>query len=463
MMTERLDILALAAGGRMLSGDPDTLVRGIFTDTRTPLRGGLFVALRGDNFDGNRFARDAVQKCGAAAVLLDKAEAADDLPGDAGVIVVQDSRAAYLSLAFHHRGSLSSALWFGITGSVGKSSTKEMLAHILEHAVAWKVHKAKASFNNAVGLSQTVLGATPDHQAVILELGSNHPGEIRQLAAVARPHIAVITCAAEAHLEAFGSVANVAREKGAMLSFQDDQGVAVLNADDPHLPVWRSFAPGRVLTFGRSERADVRGKHVHVNAEGRAEFMVRCGDALADCRLRVLGGHQATNALAAIAAAVAAGVRLEDAARAVNTFEGVARRFALTEVQGVTLIDDAYNANPASFTAALATLKNLRAQRKFLVAGDMLELGSRAPQYHRELGRLIADCELTAVVTVGPLASLAGAAAIKDRPSPLNWVSCSTPQEAAQALKPSLRPGDVVLLKASHGIHLEKCVEILSA
>ncbi|MFH0939133.1 MAG: UDP-N-acetylmuramoyl-tripeptide--D-alanyl-D-alanine ligase [Planctomycetota bacterium] len=462
-MTERLDILALAAGGRVLSGDPNTLISGIFTDTRALVRGGLFIALRGENFDGNRFAGDAIQKYGAAAVLLDKAEAAKNLPENAAVILVEDSRKAYLNLAFHHRSNLLSAVWFGITGSVGKSSVKEMLAHVLEQAAGWNAHKAPASFNNAVGLSQTVLGATSEHQAVVLELGTNHPGEIKALAAVARPNIAIITCAAEAHLEAFGSVVNIAREKGDLLSFQDDQDVAVLNADDPHLPLWRSLALGKIITFGQSEQADVRGKQACVNATGCVEFMVRCGDSIADCRLRVLGGHQVMNALAAIAAAIAAGVRLEDAARAVNTFEGVARRLALKETQSATLIDDAYNANPASFAAALAALKNLRAQRKFLIAGDMLELGLDAPQYHRELGRLIADCALTTVVTVGPLAALAGAAAVKDCSSPLNWISCSTPQEAAQALKPSLRPGDVVLLKASHGIHLEKCMEILSA
>jgi UDP-N-acetylmuramoyl-tripeptide--D-alanyl-D-alanine ligase len=461
MICERLDKIVFTVGGRLVCGESDALIEGVFTDTRSPIRGGLFIALRGDNFDGNAFAKEAVRG-GARAVLLDNDEAAMNVPQGAATIIVKDTRAAYLALAAMYRQKLNATKWLAITGSVGKSSTKEILAHVLEHT-GMLVHKARASFNNSIGLSHTILGAGDVHQAAVLELGTNHPGEIRELTEAARPNIAVITCAAESHLEAFGSVAGVAREKGNILAFQEAGDVAVLNADDTHLALWKSVARGKVLTFGCGERADVRAKHLRMNDDGCAEFMVRFADAIADCSLAIPGVHQVNNALAAMAAAIAAGVRLEDAARAISQFRGVARRFAVKEARGIRFIDDAYNANPASFTAALKTLKTFKAGRKFVIAGDMLELGPKAPDYHRELGRQLADCDLSAIITVGPMASLAGAAAMEMRTPPTSWVSCMSSREAALALKPSLREGDVVLVKGSHGIHLEECIEMLSA
>lgn len=463
MRMNRLDQLASAAGGTVVCGSPDTAISGLFSDTRTPLPGGLFVALRGDNFDGNRFAKDAVERCGAAAVLLDRPDAANTLPQGAGAILVDDTRQALLGIATRHRQTMTSALWFAVTGSVGKSSTKEMLAHLLEHGARLSVHKAKASFNNAVGLSHTILGATPEHQAVVLEVGTNHPGEIRQLTTAALPNIAVITCAAESHLESFRTVKNVAKEKGAILAFQQPADTAVLNADDANLPLWVKTARGKRLLFGTAENADVRAKHVELDAEGCPRFMVRYKDEAADCVLRVPGVHQVHNALAAMAAAAAAGVRLDCAARALESFKGVARRFAVRQVRGITLIDDAYNANPASFASALETLKTFTGRRKFVVAGDMLELGIKSADYHRALGRKLAGCELTKLVTVGALAALAGAAATEKKNAPKNWIACPSAEEAAAALKPLLREDDVVLVKGSHGMQLERCVQALEA
>jgi UDP-N-acetylmuramoyl-tripeptide--D-alanyl-D-alanine ligase len=366
-----------------------------------------------------------------------------------------------LGLAAARRTKLSAQLWFGITGSVGKSTTKEMLAHILEHATRWKVHKAKGSFNNAVGLSHTMLGATGRHQAVVLELGTNHPGEIRQLAAVARPNVAVITCAAASHLEAFGSIENVAREKAEILAFQTHEDTAVLNADSPYLELWRGRAKGTVMTFGVNAAADLRAVLVHVNGAGCAQFMVERGGVAVACGLRVPGVHQVSNGLAALAASVAGGIALEDAAAALSTFESVAHRFQVTPVRGMTLIDDTYNANPASFAAALETLKSLEAGRRFVVAGDMLELGENAEELHRELGRQIAGCNVSGLVTVGTLAAAAGEAALIRGLPRESWRHYATPEEAAATLRPLLAPGDAVLVKGSHGIHLDKCCELL--
>jgi len=457
MMLQRLDVLARITGGKICSGSPALSVIGLFTDTRTPVRGGLFLALRGDRFDGNLFAREAIESLGAGAVLLDCPGAVSTIPPGAGAILVSDSRDAYLAIASAHRDRLKSPRWFGITGSVGKSTTKEMLSHILD-CLNWKAHKAKGSFNNAVGLSHTILDAKPEHLAVVLELGTNHPGEIAQLAAVARPNIAVITCAAESHLEHFQSVENVAREKSEILSFQKKGDVAVINADDPHLEIWRAKAKQKIVTFGTGEQALVRAKHISVRADGCARFMVRCGDAIAECALQVAGIHQVHNALAAISAAMAAGIRLADAVHAMCSFEGVTRRFSVSSRDGITIIDDTYNANPASFRAALRSLETMKADRKFVIAGDMLELGSGADEYHRRLGEQVVACGASALFTVGEQARISGEVS---QCHGLAWQHCNTPEHAAELLKPLLRPGDTVLVKGSHGVHLEKCLQHL--
>lgn len=461
MICERLDFLAAAAGGQLVHGRPDMLVKGLFTDTRLPVRGALFVALRGERFDGNTYARTAVKTHGAAAVLVDDPEALHGLPDDTGAILVSDSRAGYLGIAAAHRRKLARVRWFGVTGSVGKSTTKEMLSHILASCTKWDSHKAKGSFNNAVGLSHTILGVSAAHDAAVLELGSNHPGEIRQLAAVARPTIALITCAAASHLEAFGTVDNVALEKGEILLFQGPDDTAVLNADSPYLNLWRAMARGNVITFGAGNDANVRAKGVRVNGDATVDFLVRYGDAIADCNLCVPGTHLVANALAAIAAAAAAGIPLGKAAHALSTFQGVARRLNVASIHGVTLIDDTYNANPPSFAAALETLKALAVERKFVVAGDMLELGPQAEELHRELGRDLADCSLCGLITVGELASIAGSSAVGHGLPNALWTHCATPEAAAHALRQWLSPGDAVLVKGSHGIHLERCCELL--
>lgn len=495
MYSDRLDSLAADSGGQLISGRPDTLIHGLYSDTRTPSPGGLFVALRGEHFDGNSFARDAIERLGASAVLIDSAEIAACLPTNVGVILVHDTREGYLNIAARFRERISSSLWVGVTGSVGKSSTKEMISHIFENGTGWKIHKAKGSFNNAVGLSHTILNATDKDQAVVLELGTNHPGEIRQLTAVARPNIAVITCAAASHLEAFETVANVAAEKSCILSFQSPHDIAVLNADDPHFQSWCSIARGKILSFGTHSDAHVQGYDICFKSDGCADFKVRwincienklpgsadvppagptngtaCHrdagapgeyNAYENCSLRIPGMHSVRNALAALAVAIAAGIELRTSVISLGSFEGIARRFSVKQVRGITLIDDAYNANPASFVAALETMKTLKARRRFVIAGDMLELGPKADEYHRELGRLLPDYGIHALMTVGPLAKIAGMSAVEQGLAHANWTQCSTPEEAAAFLKPMLRDGDAVLIKGSHGIHLERAYELL--
>jgi UDP-N-acetylmuramoyl-tripeptide--D-alanyl-D-alanine ligase len=462
VIQESFATLAASANGKVLSGNPEILINGHFTDTRSPVRGGLYVALRGERFDGNEFAREAVERHGAAAVLVDREHALKGFPEYAGAILVDDARAAYLALAAAHRQKLSQCLWFGVTGSVGKSTTKDMLWHILSGAKpGQKIHKAQGSFNNEVGLSKTILETSADTQAAVLEIGTNHPGEIETLTSVARPDIAVITRAAESHLEAFGSVENVAREKGSILKFQTPNDIAVLNADDVHFELWKSMAQGRVISFGVLHDADVSATKIKIDDMGRANFRVEFKGSSVTCSLRVPGTHQVSNALAAIAAVMPAGVSLERAAELAGTFEGTARRFSVHRAGGVTLIDDAYNANPASFKAALETLSTLSATRRFVVAGGMLELGAQSETRHRELGAALAQLDLSSLAVVGELAQSIGAAAVDHGHDAFAMNVHDTPEDAAETLLRMLRPGDAVLVKGSHGINLDRCVNAL--
>jgi len=462
VIQETFETLATSANGKLLRGGKELVVKGHFTDTRSPVPGGLYVALRGERFDGNLFAREAVERFGASAVLVDRETALEGIPEYAGAILVDDARAAYLNLAAAHRTKLSTCLWLGVTGSVGKSTTKDMLSHILCAALpSHKIHKAPGSFNNEIGLSKTILETPPDAGASVLELGTNHPGEIEALTLTARPNIAVITCAAESHLEAFGTVENVAKEKAAILKFQTQSDTAILNADDTHFEFWKGLSKARVMSFGLSPAADVRATNVQIDDMGLPRFCVEFAGSFAHCSLRVPGLHQVSNALAAIGAALAAGVSLEEAAVFVGTFEGTARRFSVHRAGGVTLIDDAYNANPASFKAALKTLQTLQANRRFVIAGGMLELGEQSEQQHQELGASIAQLDLNNLTVVGQLACKIGVSAIKNGHDAFALNEFETPEEAAFVLGRMLRPGDAVLIKGSHGIQLERSVDAL--
>lgn len=465
MLNATLETIARAANATLLRGKPETSISGTFTDTRAPLKGALFIAIRGENFNGNQFAAKAAA-LGAAAVLVDDSDVLDSVPHSTAVLWVPNTREAYLALAAQHRAEMKDTTVFGITGSVGKSTTKEMLAHVLSSGANWNVHKAKGSFNNEIGLSHTILHANAKHRAAVLELGTNNPGEIGRLADVARPDIAILTCAAESHLEAFKTVENVAREKAQIFAYQTAQNVSILNADSPFFEYWRGNTRGRIFSFGCSETADLRARQVVLEADGCARFLLRFKNDLVECRLKVAGAHQVPNALGVAAGALAAGLSLRAIAQSLSTFEGIERRFNVSRSQGVTLIDDAYNANPASFRAALDTLQAMNqngGQRLFVIAGDMLELGESADAQHRELGRRLANCSLDGLVTVGDLAHRAGLSAIESGLPRVCWNHCYSPEEAALSLRPALREGDVVLVKGSHSVNLDRCCRLLSA
>jgi UDP-N-acetylmuramoyl-tripeptide--D-alanyl-D-alanine ligase len=446
--------LAEDCGGQ-LHGDAAVHVSGVSTDTRSLGPRQLFVAIRGETFDGHGFLEEAV--AAGAVVLLVSAEPKSD-PG-APWILVEDTVRALGDLARAHRARFDGPV-IAITGSNGKTTTKELCAGILE-ATGISVHRTPGNLNNHIGLPLTILGLRQE-RALVVEMGMNHPGEIAYLAGIARPDVAAITNVAPAHLGPLGSIDAIARAKGEIFEGLQDGGTAVVNLDDPHVREQSQRFSGRKLTFGRDPDAAFRASHERL-VDGRPCFTLACPGGQVEVALRGTGVHLVEDALCAAAAAWASG-RVADAellADALERFEGVPGRAArLESLEGLRVIDDSYNANPASVRAALETLAAVRRDgRAIAVLGDMLELGPDAPELHASCGQTAAELGVDVLVGVGPLSVHTCRAA---RAGGVSTVMCV--DDAAQALGPvrtHARSGDVVLVKGSRAMKLEHLVRAL--
>lgn len=443
-------MIARSVKGKLEGGSPEAQVCGVSTDSRTIRRGELFVALRGERFDGHNFVSAAFRN-GAAAALVHTTLTLGKLPPQAALVVVEDTTVALAALAAAHRRA-HPRVWIGVTGSAGKSTTKEMIAHCLGSKYA--VHKSSASFNNHIGVPLSVLGIEPHHEVGVIELGTNHPGEIAALSEVVKPDLAVITGSGPAHLEGLGDLEGVRREKGAILDGQGPRDVAVLNADDEGFPQWRSRARGRVVTFGRSERADFRARRLTLGRSGV------CFD-LNGTRLRVpgCGVHNIPCALAAAAACRVLGLPLAAFAAALARYRTLPLRMELLQSGGLTLIADCYNASPASFTTGLLSLPFLgRTGRLVVCCGTMKELGEEAPRQHLLLGTQIAASGAQALFVIGEHAEhVATGALLGGLPMGAIEIFYST-DRAIQQVPEKLRDGDLVLVKGSRALRLEALV-----
>ncbi len=469
------DLAALVAGTLTGPVDPGTPVSGpVVVDSRLVEPGGVFVALRGEHLDGHDYAGAAVE-AGARVVLTERALADDS--GALPCLVVTDVGAALGALAHgvlaRLRGRDADAggsrtpapKVVGVTGSVGKTTTKDLLAQLLS-ADAPTV-AAVESFNNPIGLPLTVLRADAATQYLVLEMGASGVGHIAELTRIASPDVAVVLAVGHAHLAGFGGIDAVARTKAEIVRGLAPHGVAVLNADDPRVAEMARIAPGRVVTFGRSRTADVRARDESVDRAGRASFTLATSSAAAPVRLRLVGDHHVTNALAAAAVALELGVAITDVAARLSAAEPLSahRMHVLDRADGVTVIDDAYNANPDSMRAALRALGTIagRDRRSVAVLGEMLELGAESRQEHAEIGHLLVDLDIGLAVVVG-----AGAGAIADGVidgSPWGGALHRVEDVAAARLllREELRPGDVVLVKSSHGAGLWRLADELVA
>lgn len=453
---------AAAAVGATRTG-PDVAFDGVSTDSRALTPGGLFVALRGANFDGHDFATQALAQ-GAAAVLLDRDGAPGveaGAPDGAAVLRVADTRAALRQLAAAWRVRFAVRV-AAVTGSNGKTTVKEMLAGVLRaHVGEANVLATAGNLNNDIGLPLTLLRLREAHRYAVLEMGMNAPGEIAVLTRLARPDCALVNNAQAAHLQGLGTVAEVARAKGEIFEGLAPGGVAVINGDDAHAGFWRGLAAGHpVLTFGLDPTADVRaltaggtGFAPGAVPDGREPFTLRTPAGAVELRLAVPGAHNVRNALAAAAAAHALGVGLAATRAGLAAFTGVPGRLqSRPGLNSATFLDDTYNANPGSVAAALAVLAQT-AGPKILVLGDMGELGEGGAGLHAEIGRQAAAAGVDALYALG---ELTGHAVTAFGPGAV-YYECL--QELLADLENRLAPGVTVLVKGSRFMRMERVVQ----
>jgi UDP-N-acetylmuramoyl-tripeptide--D-alanyl-D-alanine ligase len=433
-------------------------IAGVSIDSRTVKKGELFVALKGDRFDGHDFVPDAIER-GAWGALVDRAALENrfsSLGGLKNILPVEDTLYALQEMSHQHRRKFPIAV-VGITGSNGKTTTKEMLAGILKQK--GPVLKNEGNLNNHIGVPLTLMKLNASHRAAAVEMGMSAPGELDTLARLVHPTVGVITNIGPAHLEFFGSMDKVAEAKGELLDNLASDSTAVLNADDHYFETLRSKFSGRALTFGIRNKADVSASRIRQDA-GHADFTLSAEGGAIDIRLRAPGTHNIYNALAAAAAALAVGMPLDAVKEGLNDFTPISMRSEIKEVRGRTILADYYNANPASMDAAITTLASLSPGRKsFAVLGDMLELGQAAVGAHRAVGATAARAGVGIVITVGDLAKHIGEGAIEGGMPRERVLHAPTHAEAAELLKKLSRPGDVILIKGSRGMKMEKILE----
>jgi UDP-N-acetylmuramoyl-tripeptide--D-alanyl-D-alanine ligase len=455
-----LDPLTLASAAeatraRLVARDPGALLARVSTDSRDIRQGDLFVCLEGPRHDAHAYAADALA-AGAAAVMTHR-----ELPDLQPQLVVHDTRDALGALGAHvrrHTVALdgNEPLVVAITGTNGKTSTKDLTAAAL--GCSMRTVSSRRSFNNEIGVPLTLLEMDRGTEAAVVEVGTNAPGEIGRLAALARPAIAIITNVQSGHLAGLGSLEGVLAEKGSLLDGLTGRAVSILNADDPSFGALRERAPGPVISYGLAADADVRATEVACDGAGTS-FVVGGRHPV---RLGLLGRHTVSNALASLACACVAGVRVDQAIEAISAVPPPPGRLALRHVGDLTIIDDTYNANPGSFAAALETVGELSLPgRLLIVAGDMLELGDASEALHREAGRRLAAAEPAYVLAVGEHgdALLAGA---REAGLPASACRrCEGQADVIDRLTADRRSGDIVLVKGSRGAQLDRLVDRL--
>ncbi|WP_245574289.1 UDP-N-acetylmuramoyl-tripeptide--D-alanyl-D-alanine ligase [Desulfovirgula thermocuniculi] len=447
--------IARAVEGELCRGNPDLRVRAVSIDSRTLSGGELFFALRGQRHDGHAFAARAVA-AGAAGVVVERE--VPDLPPGAAVIRVRDTLCALQQLARYHREAFKIPV-IGVTGSSGKTTTKDLVAAVL--ARRFKTLKTTANRNNEIGLPLTLLELAEGHEALVVEMAMRGPGEIAFLCRLARPNGAVITNIGEAHLERLGSVDRIARAKGEILEAVPPDGFAFLHRDSPYIRREASRCRGRVYYFGLDGEADVLAENLRA-VQGGCRFYLRLPSGEGgEVFLPLLGRHNVENALAAAGVGWALGVPFADIAAGLAGAELTPMRLEVVEFPGagVKVINDAYNANPASTRAALSVLAEVGAgRRRIAVLGDMLELGEAGPESHRQIGSLAAGVA-DYLVAVGDLAVHYVRGALEAGMPAGRAAHFASRGEAAAFLKEVIRPGDVVLVKGSRGMRMEEIYE----
>jgi len=442
----------LNAGGDF---DPSAIATGYSIDSRTVRAGELFFAVKGEKMDGHDFVTQALEKGAVAAVV-----AGEKLVGWSSktrLISVEDTLLALQLLAKSVRRLWAKPL-IAVTGSTGKTTTKDAIAHVLSSR--FRVLKSEGNFNNHFGLPLMLLKLEPEHDAAVVELGMSHLGEITALAQIAEPETGVVTNVAPVHLEFFSSVAEIARAKSELIESLPANGTAVLNADDEYVSQFGRNFKGRVITYGLAPAAAVRAENVKSLGEKGSGFDIVVGDRREHATLPLVGNHNVYNALAATAVAQEGGMTLSEVISSLASLAPADKRGQVVRIGNITVINDCYNSNPKALAAMVDTLATMPARRRIVVAGEMLELGPQGETMHRESGQHIAAKRIDVLIGVRGLASHMVEAA-KQAGVIAEFVT--SPEEAGKWLTTETREGDVVLLKASRGVKLEKALEQLLA
>jgi UDP-N-acetylmuramoyl-tripeptide--D-alanyl-D-alanine ligase len=456
--TRSLKFVAEACDAQIRNGNADVEINHICTDSRLAKAGDCFLALRGERFDGHSFIQDVVAK-GVTAVLVEKRKTPLTLPKCA-VLAVDDVRAAFGKIAAAYRRGFSLPV-VAVGGSNGKTTVKELLASVLRQkfSTLW----SEASFNNDIGVPATLLRLEKSHQAAVVEVGTNHPSELAPLVTMAQPKFGVITNIGREHLEFFGEVAGVAQEEGWLAELLPADGKLFLNGDNEWTEKIAARTKAKIIRVGTGGKNDWRAKKIRLDKNG-VTFQVESEkrDFAGEYRINLLGKHQATNALFAIAVGEELGLSPAEIQRGLVDCRSPEMRLNFWEANGVRVLDDAYNANADSMIAALETLCGLPLQgRRVAVLGDMAELGVHSAAAHAEVGRRAAELGLGQLFAIGKMAPVMASAA---RAAGLTRVIEFAEVEAAlPAMKNLLKPGDVVLLKASRSARLERIAEVLKA
>lgn len=443
--------IAEFARGSLTARDPELTVSKVSTDSRTVQPGDLFVALRGENFDGHKFVEQASER-GAAGAMVEESWKGTT-PKKFALIRVSDTLAGYQNLAANYRRSLPLKV-IAITGSNGKTSTKDFLAATLSRG--FRVTKTEGNFNNHVGLPQTMLAASSSDEIAVWEIGMNHPGEIAALAELAAPDAAIITNVGLAHIEFMGNREAIAAEKGALAEAVGADGTVILNADDPYSQGIAERTRAKVILAG-IENGSVRASEMSQSPTG-IEFTILEGAHRCRAQLPVPGIHMVQNAMLAVAAGRAFGLSLENCAAGLASAPLTKARLQIREISGIQFIDDSYNANPDSMKAALRTLVELDADgRRIAVLGEMSELGEESERGHREVGEAAAALGIDELIAVGPTG--AAMARVAQKAGLKKCLSVNSPGDAAGILKETASPGDLILVKGSRSARMERVLE----
>ncbi len=427
------------------------MAQGYSIDSRTIQSGDLFFAVKGERMDGHDFVEQALGKGAAAAVVRKDQLARYALK--TRLLAVDDTLVALQTLAGAVRRLWARPL-IGVTGSAGKTTTKDAIAHVL--SAKFRVLKSEGNFNNHFGLPLMLLKLELEHDLAVIEMGMSHAGEIAALAKIAQPEIGVVTNVAPVHLEFFNSIADIARAKYELIECLPPNGTAVLNADDEHVSKFGHGFKGKKIMYGMHSSADVRAENIRSLGIVGSAFDLVMGGQREPASLPLVGVHNISNALAAVAVGVDRGLTLAETASALATLAPSDKRGQVVQVGNITVINDCYNSNPRALEAMVDSLARTPAKRRIVVAGEMLELGPAGEEMHRQSGQHIAEKKIDLLLGVRGLAQPMVEAA---RASGMRAEFVATPEEAGDWLAREARAGDVVLLKGSRGVKLERALD----